>query len=111
LNLYRVECPTTEHRLRLAGFGPEVLTIRRSNFAGLPQAMSASGFEQADIILAALGLSSMQIDNPARGFTFKWDGPFDLRMNPERGQPASVFVSRLSVDEFAAVLHDNPAAQ
>jgi 16S rRNA (cytosine1402-N4)-methyltransferase len=114
LDVDPIELPKTEHRLRLAGFGPEVLTIRRSNFAGLPQAMSASGFEQADIILADLGLSSMQIDNPARGFTFKWDGPFDLRMNPERGQPASVFVSRLSVDELAAVLHDNadePQAQ
>ena len=106
LDVDPIELPKTEHRLRLAGFGPEVLTIRRSNFAGLPQAMSASGLEQADVILADLGLSSMQIDNPARGFTFKWDGPFDLRLNPQRGQPASVFVSRLAVNELAGILRD-----
>ena len=106
LDVDPIELPRTEQRLLAAGFGPDVLTIRRTNFAGLPQAMTTAGLERADIILADLGLSSMQIDNPARGFTFKWDGPFDLRMNPERGQPASVFVSRLSVTELAAVLRD-----
>ncbi|HKX60869.1 MAG TPA: 16S rRNA (cytosine(1402)-N(4))-methyltransferase RsmH [Verrucomicrobiae bacterium] len=106
LDVDPIELPKTEERLRQAGFNADVLTVMRTNFAGLPQALAASGLESADVILADLGLSSMQIDNPARGFTFKWDGPFDLRLNPQRGQPASVFVSRLAVDELAGILRD-----
>jgi len=106
LDVDPIELPKTEERLRQAGYNADVLTVMRTNFAGLPQALAASGLESADVILADLGLSSMQIDNPARGFTFKWDGPFDLRMNPQRGQPASVFVSRLTIDELAGILRD-----
>jgi 16S rRNA (cytosine1402-N4)-methyltransferase len=58
-------------------------------------------------VLADLGLSSMQMDNPARGFTFKHEGPLDLRMNPERGQPASNLVARLGEDELCELLAAN----
>ncbi|MBT5926152.1 MAG: 16S rRNA (cytosine(1402)-N(4))-methyltransferase RsmH [Verrucomicrobia bacterium] len=102
-----IELPKTESRMREMGFGPEQLTLMRSNFAGLPKALAKAGFPKADCILADLGLSSMQIDNPARGFTFKWEGPFDLRLNPERGQPASKFVASLTIDKLATVLGDH----
>src|SRR5262249_40104838 len=66
-----LELPKTEARLRAAGFPTESILVRRSNFAGLPQVLATEKIEGADMILADLGLSSMQIDNPARGFTFK----------------------------------------
>jgi 16S rRNA (cytosine1402-N4)-methyltransferase len=102
-----IELPKTEARLRAMGFGPEAFVARRSNFAGLPQALVADGIAGADLVLADLGLSSMQMDNPARGFTFKHEGPLDLRMNPERGQPASNLVARLGEDELCELLAAN----
>ena len=81
-----VELPKTEAALRSEGFGAEVFTARKSNFAGLHAALAASGFSAADVILADLGVSSMQLDNPARGFTWKSAGPLDMRMNPSRGK-------------------------
>src|ERR1039458_8058734 len=84
-----VELPKTEARLRALGFDEHVFTAHRSNFAGLPQVLATNGIGGADLILADLGVSSMQIDDPARGFSVKLDGPLDMRMNPQRGQPAS----------------------
>ena len=102
-----IEFPKTEVRLREAGFGTDVLSLVRSNYAGLPQAINKAGFSAANFILADLGLSSMQIDNPERGFTFKWEGPFDLRLNPNRGLPASQFVANMKVSKLAEVLRSN----
>jgi 16S rRNA (cytosine1402-N4)-methyltransferase len=109
-----VELPKTEARLREAGFGPESFTAVRSNFAGLPQALRERGARNAecamtgaDCILADLGVSSMQIDDPARGFSTKADGPLDMRMNPQRGQPASVFLAKLPVPALADILQAN----
>lgn len=99
-----IELPKTEARLRDLGFGPDVFLAQRSNFAGLPQALAAAGWPGADVILADLGLSSMQIDDPARGFSVKFDGPLDMRMNPQRGQPASAFLERVKPDALAALL-------
>jgi 16S rRNA (cytosine1402-N4)-methyltransferase len=101
-----VELPRTEARLRALGFGPEVLVVKRMNFAGLPNLLPEVGGE-LDFVLADLGVSSMQIDNPARGFTFKADGPLDLRLNPLRGQPASVLLQKLTEDELAELLVTN----
>ena len=98
-----IELPKTEARLRALGFGPDTLTTHRTNYAGLAKLLP----EPADAILADLGLSSMQIDNPARGFTYKHDGPLDLRMNPERGQPASALLSTLDEKRLASLLTEN----
>src|SRR5580658_370924 len=90
-----IELPKTEARLRVLGFGAEAFTARRSNFAGLPQALWEAGLAGADMILADLGVSSMQLDDPGRGFSVKHEGPLDLRMNPQRGQPASLLLERV----------------
>jgi len=110
LDLDPIELPKTEARLRAIGFGPEVLVARRTNYAGLARTLT----ERADIILADLGLSSMQMDNPERGFTYKFDGPLDLRMNPQRGQPASALLEELDETALADLLvrnADEPAAE
>jgi 16S rRNA (cytosine1402-N4)-methyltransferase len=105
LDVDPLELPRTEARLREAGFGPERFTARRMNFAGLPGLLAETG--PFDGILADLGLSSMQIDNPARGFTFKADGPLDLRLNPKRGHPASALLASLEEAPLAELLRAN----
>nr|MDQ2659827.1 16S rRNA (cytosine(1402)-N(4))-methyltransferase [Verrucomicrobiota bacterium] len=90
LDVDPIELPKTEARLRGLAFGPETFIARRSNFAGLPQVLAAEGLSGVDLVLADLGVSSMQLDDPIRGFSAKHDGPLDLRMNPHRGHPASI---------------------
>jgi len=102
-----VELPKTEARLRAAGFGPEVFTAIRSNFAGLPQALTGADLAGADCILADLGVSSMQLDDPARGFSVKTDGPLDMRMNPQRGFRASALLEKTSPAALARLLQEN----
>jgi len=102
-----MELPKTEKRLREAGYGPESFTAVRSNFAGLPQALAGAAHAGADCILADLGVSSMQIDDPARGFSTKAEGPLDMRMNPQRGQPASAFLAKLSAPGLTDILRGN----
>ena len=102
-----VELPKTEARLRDLGFGPEVFKVRRSNFAGLLRAMAAEGIERADCILADLGVSSMQLDTPGRGFSTKIAGPLDMRMNPGRGIPASQLVKKVLPAPLADILREN----
>lgn len=102
-----IELPKTEARLRSLGYGSENFTVHRSNFAGLPQVLAQSGLNGADVVLADLGVSSMQIDDPSRGFSVKFDGPLDMRMNPQRGQPASVFLEKISVENLATLLLEN----
>jgi len=101
-----LELPRTEARLRALGFGEDLLQVRRMNFAGLPGLLPETG-GGLDFVLADLGVSSMQIDNPARGFTWKADGPLDLRLNPNRGRPASALLQALSREELAALLVEN----
>ncbi|HWN95788.1 MAG TPA: 16S rRNA (cytosine(1402)-N(4))-methyltransferase RsmH, partial [Methylomirabilota bacterium] len=102
-----LELPRTEERLRTLGFGPDTFIAVRSNFAGLPKLLAQQQLSGADLILADLGVSSMQLDNPERGFTYKASGPLDMRMNPTRGEPASQLLSRMSDDELALLLEEN----
>ena len=102
-----IELPKTEARLRALGFGPETFAAYRSNFAGLPRVLAQAGLAAADLILADLGVSSMQLDDPKRGFSLKLDGPLDLRMNPRRGQPASLFLEKLDAAALAQLLEEN----
>jgi len=102
-----IELPKTEARLRALGFGPEVFRVHRSNFAGLPQVLTANGIAGADLILADLGVSSMQLDDPTRGFSVKLEGPLDMRMNPQRGQAASALLERIEPPALAALLEEN----
>ncbi len=102
-----IELPKTEARLRAMNFAPAALIAMRSNFAGIAQALAAHGIAAADIVLADLGVSSMQIDDPARGFSVKLDGPLDMRMNPQRGQPASALLEKIRPDALSALLHQN----
>ena len=100
-----LELPRTEARLREQGFGEEVFTARRMNFAGLPRLQAeAGGF---DVVLADLGVSSMQIDNPARGFTWKAQGPLDLRLNPQRGRSAADLLATLDAAALTELLVEN----
>jgi len=102
-----IELPKAEARLRGLGFGEDVFTARRSNFAGLPQALRDAEIKGADLILADLGVSSMQLDDPGRGFSVKHEGPLDMRMNPQRGQSASVLLQRIRVEALQTLLAEN----
>ena len=99
-----IESEKTRSRLEEAGYGPDILTIRRMNFAQLDEVAPGVQF---DFVLADLGVSSMQIDNPERGFTFKQDGPLDLRLDPTSGEPASQRLRELNREEIAAMLVEN----
>jgi 16S rRNA (cytosine1402-N4)-methyltransferase len=102
-----IELPRTEALLREEGFGEDCLITRKSNFAGIQAALASIGADGADVILADLGVSSMQLDNPGRGFTSKYAGPLDMRMNPAKGIPASSWLERIAPEAFAEILREN----
>ncbi|MDA0832031.1 MAG: 16S rRNA (cytosine(1402)-N(4))-methyltransferase RsmH [Planctomycetota bacterium] len=102
-----IELPKAEVRLRELGFPQKSLLIRRMNFAGISRFLAEVAPDGADVLLADLGVSSMQLDNPARGFTFKAEGPLDMRMNPEHSQPASALLNKLIEADFAQLLTEN----
>jgi len=101
-----VELPKTEARLRALGFDEKVFSAHRTNFAGLPQILAAENLAGADFILADLGVSSMQIDDPARGFSVKHNGPLDMRMNPQRSQSAAALLQKIKPAALAEMLAD-----
>ena len=107
LDVDPVEHPKTTARLRAAGWGEDVFTAVRSNFAGLPRVLAELGLDGVDAALADLGVSSMQLDDPARGFTFKTDGPLDLRLNPSRPPSAADWLARVSAANLASALTEN----
>jgi 16S rRNA (cytosine1402-N4)-methyltransferase len=94
---------------------PVRLTVVASNYSKLKSVLLQQGlYGKVDGLLADLGLSSMQIDDPSRGFSFKNDGPLDLRMNPLVGAPASQILAEISEMELARILEeysDEPRAK
>jgi len=107
LDVDPLEQPKTTTRLRAAGWSEEVFTAVRSNFAGLPQVLGKLELAGVDAVLADLGVSSMQLDDPARGFTFKTDSPLDLRLNPTRPPSAAEWLARVSETTLASTLSEN----
>jgi 16S rRNA (cytosine1402-N4)-methyltransferase len=107
LDVDPVEHAKTTARLRAAGFGEDIFTAVRSNFAGLPKVLANLGLGGVDAILADLGVSSMQLDDPTRGFTFKIDSPLDLRLNPSRPPSAADWLARVTEMKLAAAFTEH----
>ena len=105
LDIDPIEIKKTTKRLRDAGFGEDILTVKQMNFADIDKLVPESGL--FDFVLADLGVSSMQIDNPERGFSYKVDGPLDLRLNPETGVSAAERLAELDEDEIIGMLVEN----
>jgi 16S rRNA (cytosine1402-N4)-methyltransferase len=116
LDVDSIELPKAEARLKaLAESLGEAGAVRcvRRNYAGLRKLLHEEAPAGADVILADLGVSSMQLDDPSRGFSWKYDVPLDLRMNPKRGQPAAVLLARIKKEEIEDFLRrygDEPEA-
>lgn len=105
LDVDPIEIVKTKKRLEDAGYGEDILTIKQTNFRNIDQvAEETGGF---DFILADLGVSSMQIDNPDRGFTYKFDGPLDLRLDPEKGESAAERLREVSYEELVGMFQEN----
>lgn len=105
LDVDPIESKKTKQRLEEKGYGEEILTIRQMNFANIAQLSEEVG--KFDFVLADLGVSSMQIDNPERGFTYKAEGPLDLRLNPEQGTPAYERLNEVTEGELIGMLQEN----
>ena len=106
LDVDPIESTKTKERLEKQGFGEEILTVRLQNFADIDQVSKETG-KKFDFILADLGVSSMQIDNPDRGFSYKVEGPLDLRMNPQKGISAAQRLVGISQEELQGMLIEN----
>ncbi len=112
LDVDPIELPKTKERLLNLGFGEDVLEIKKMNFSNLDQVIYESG--KLDFVLADLGISSMQIDNPDRGFSFKIDGPLDLRLNPKSGKSAAALLkisTQQQLEEIFTTNADEPYAK
>ena len=105
LDVDPIEIVKTKERLASRGFGEEILTIKQINFANIDEVAAEAG--KFDFILADLGVSSMQIDNPERGFTYKAEGPLDLRLNPEKGESAAERLRNMDYEEIVGMLVEN----
>jgi len=117
LDVDPVELPKAARRLAALATdlgAPDAVKAVKRNFAGLRKLLDDEGLAQgADVILADLGVSSMQLDDPARGFSWKHDVPLDLRMNPERGIPAGELLAQLrseEIEDFLRKYGDEPEA-
>ncbi len=81
-------------------------SIHHANFADMPTLLASLGIDKVDGVLLDLGVSSPQIDDPARGFSFRFDGPLDMRMDPTRGESAADFLARADERTLAEVIRD-----
>ena len=105
LDVDPIESAKTKERLEKLGFGEDILSIRLQNFADIDRVSEEAGL--FDFVLADLGVSSMQIDNPDRGFSYKTEGPLDLRMNPEKGISAAERLKNITQEELQGMLLEN----
>jgi 16S rRNA (cytosine1402-N4)-methyltransferase len=80
--------------------------FRRAWFSELPDVLDALGIARIGGVLLDLGVSSPQLDTPARGFTYRDDGPLDMRMDTSRGETAAQFIARAGIHELAEVIRD-----
>ncbi len=102
-----IERVKTEKRIYDLGIPKKVFTLAPVNFCHAHQFILNLGIPQVDMILADLGVSSMQIDDPQRGFSFKIDAPLDLRMNPDSGLSAADLLENLTAAELAHILYSH----
>lgn len=105
LDVDPIESVKTKKRLEEKGYGEKMVTVRQMNFADVDMLSKEVGI--FDFILADLGVSSMQIDNPERGFTYKAEGPLDLRLNPEEGTPAYQRLCEVTEEELIGMFQEN----
>lgn len=105
LDVDAIELVKTRQRLARLGFGSDLLTIRQLNFADVDQVANEAGL--FNFVLADLGVSSMQIDNPDRGFSYKFEGPLDLRLNSEKGVSAAERLKTITQEELQGMLIEN----
>ncbi len=105
LDVDPIEIVKTRERLAARGFGEDILTIKQINFANIDQVAQEAG--KFDFVLADLGVSSMQIDNPERGFTYKVEGPLDLRLDPQKGESAAERLRGMDFEEIVGMLAEN----
>ena len=95
--------PPRPERLQAVG---SPLSLHHGNFAGLPAVLVAEGLASVDLVLADLGMSSMQVDDAERGFSYVRDGPLDMRMDRSRGRTAAQLSGDISEEELAQALRD-----
>ncbi|WP_113673334.1 16S rRNA (cytosine(1402)-N(4))-methyltransferase RsmH [Vallitalea guaymasensis] len=105
LDVDPIELVRTRERLEKLGYDDKILTIKQMNFSNIDQITAESG--PLNFVLADLGVSSMQIDNPERGFSYKNEGPLDLRLNPNKGISAAQRLKEVSKDELQGMLLEN----
>ncbi len=105
LDVDPIELAKTKERLGLLGYGSDILTIKQLNFSNIDQVATQGNL--FDFVLADLGVSSMQIDNPDRGFSYKNEGPLDLRLNPEKGITAAERLRNITQEELQGMLIEN----
>lgn len=106
LDVDPIESEKTKKRLADLGFGEDILTVKLQNFRDIDKVAADAG-KKFDFVLADLGVSSMQIDNPERGFSYKIDGPLDLRMNPQKGKSGAERLQELTYAEIVGMLTEN----
>jgi 16S rRNA (cytosine1402-N4)-methyltransferase len=105
LDVDPIESEKTKERLTGLGYSESDLTVKLINFANIDQVAAEEGL--FDFVLADLGVSSMQIDNPERGFSYKIEGPLDLRLNPKKGISASERLHHIEQEELEGMFIEN----
>lgn len=107
LDVDPLEQPKTVARLRALGHCESAFEAVQSNYAGIAKVLAARGLDGVDFVFADLGCSSMQLDDPARGFSFKTAGPLDMRMNPARGLTAAEWLAKVPAARLEVALREH----